>query len=87
MNNKELMINLKEVLVGLLVMIFLISCAYIPFTLINKLNNIEDRLDRANVEYQFVVTDDSLTVYDNNRVVGTVKIEGQLDSLIIADNK
>ena len=38
-------------------------------------------------EYQFIVTDDSLTVYDGDRTVGTVKIQGQLDSLIIEDNK
>lgn len=46
-----------------------------------------DRYGRADVEYQFVVTDDSLTVFDKDRVVGTVKLEGQLDSLIINDNQ
>jgi hypothetical protein len=38
-------------------------------------------------EYQFVVTDDSVTVYDVNRIVGTIKLEGQLDSLITLDNQ
>jgi hypothetical protein len=42
-------------------------------------------------EYLFVVTDDSITVYDRQmdceRIVGTVKLEGQLDSLITADNQ
>jgi len=28
-----------------------------------------------------------ITVYDNNHIVGTVKIEGQLDSLIMLDNQ
>ena len=37
-------------------------------------------------EYQMNVTDDSITVYDGARIVGTVKIEGQLDSLINFDN-
>lgn len=37
-------------------------------------------------EYQMNVTDDSITIYDGNRVVGTVKIQGQLDSLITLDN-
>ena len=37
--------------------------------------------------YQFYVTDDSITVYDYGRIVGTVKLEGQLDSLIIDDNQ
>lgn len=38
-------------------------------------------------EYQFIVTDDSVTVYDSNRIVGTIKLEGQLDSLITLDNQ
>ena len=37
-------------------------------------------------EYQFTVTDDSLTVYDGKRAVGTIKIDGTLDSLINLDN-
>ena len=38
-------------------------------------------------EYQFIVTDDSVTVYDSKRIVGSIKLEGQLDSLITEDNK
>jgi hypothetical protein len=38
-------------------------------------------------EYQFIVTDDSVTVYDYERIVGTIKLEGQLDSLITLDNQ
>ena len=38
-------------------------------------------------EYQFIVTDDSVTVYDYGRVVGTIKSDGSLDSLIILDNQ
>lgn len=38
-------------------------------------------------EYQFTITDDSLSVYDYNRYVGTVKIEGQLKQLINKDNE
>jgi hypothetical protein len=42
-------------------------------------------------EYLFTVTDDSITVYDRTmdceRTVGTVKLEGQLDSLITLDNQ
>lgn len=38
-------------------------------------------------EYQFTVTDDSVTVYDASRIVGTIKLEGQLDSLITLDNQ
>ena len=38
-------------------------------------------------EYQFIVTDDSVQVFDNKRIVGTIKLEGQLDSLINLDNQ
>lgn len=38
-------------------------------------------------EYQFTVTDDSITVTDFGREVGTVKIEGQLKQLIDKDNE
>lgn len=38
-------------------------------------------------EYQMIVTDDSVQVFDNERVVGTIKLEGQLDSLITLDNQ
>ncbi len=38
-------------------------------------------------EYQFIVTDDSVTVYDGIDTLGTIKLEGQLDSLITIDNQ
>ena len=47
---------------------------------------IDDRLNRMAVEYQFVVTDSTMTVYDGSRVVGDVRIEGELNDLINADN-
>lgn len=41
--------------------------------------------DRA---YSFDVSDDSIFVYtEDDKFVGGVKLEGQLDSLIIADNE
>lgn len=67
--------------------ILLVLCCYLLFRSFGTLENINGRLDRANVEYQFVVTDTIITVYDDNRIVGSVKLEGQLDSLIIADNE
>jgi len=38
-------------------------------------------------EYQFIVVDDSVDVFDGKRFVGTVELQGQLDSLITEDNK
>jgi hypothetical protein len=38
-------------------------------------------------EYQFTTTDDSISVQDFDRYVGTVKLEGQLKQLIDQDNE
>lgn len=38
-------------------------------------------------EYQFVVTDDSVSVTDYDRHVGTIKLDGELEKLITNDNK
>lgn len=38
-------------------------------------------------EYQFTVTDDSISIHDFDRYVGTVKLEGQLKQLLIKDNE
>lgn len=73
--------------IGIIVSIVFILCTYISFRSVQTLDGINSRLDRANVEYQFVVTDDSLTVFDKNRVVGTVKLQGQLKYLLIQDNQ
>jgi hypothetical protein len=77
---------MKEFVV-IAVSIVLTLCTYMLFRSFGELKSINDRLDRANVEYQFVVTDSTITVWDNNRLVGNVKLEGQLDSLIMADNE
>lgn len=50
------------------------------------LGSVEDRFDRLNTEYQMVVTDSTVTVFDANRVVGTVKLEGELCDLMVSDN-
>lgn len=69
------------------VIVLLTITAIVSYKSISTLQAVSARLDRANVEYQFVVTDSTITVWDHNRPVGTVKLEGQLDSLIIADNQ
>jgi hypothetical protein len=40
-----------------------------------------------NEEYQFIVTDDSVSVKDYDRHVGTIKLDGELERLINNDNK
>jgi hypothetical protein len=43
-------------------------------------------LEQNPAEYQFVVTDNSISITDFGRKVGTVKLEGQLKELINKDN-
>jgi predicted acetyltransferase len=64
-----------------------LSSLYVSSRAVDTLDKINSRINRASTEYQFVVTDTMMTVWDNNRYVGLVKIEGELDSLIIADNE
>jgi hypothetical protein len=44
-------------------------------------------LSRKGVEYQFIVTDDSATIYDGPRTIGTIKLTGELSNLINEDNE
>jgi hypothetical protein len=44
-------------------------------------------LEQNAAEYQFIVTDDSITVKDFGKQVGSVKLEGQLKQLINEHNK
>ena len=44
-------------------------------------------LEQNPAEYQFIVTDDSITVKDFGKQVGTIKLEGQLKELINEHNK
>lgn len=67
--------------------IVLLLVSYVSLRSIQTLDSINNRLNRANAEYQFVLSQDSITVFDNNRLVGTVRLEGQLDSLMVADNE
>lgn len=75
--------NLYAIAVGLLIIIGTLVSIYI----VNRVDGIDDRLNRANSEYQMVIEDDSLILFDGDRLVGKVKLQGQLDSLIIEDNQ
>ena len=44
-------------------------------------------LDYQGPEYQFIVTDDSVSVSNFGKPVGTIKLEGQLKQLINQDNE
>ena len=59
--------------------LFIVSC-FLLYSCAQKNN-------RADIEYQLIVIDDSIILYDQNRIVGKVKLEGELDNLIINDNQ
>lgn len=66
--------------------LFLTVNGYLCYESISTLKSVEDHTNRLNTEYQMVVTDSTITVYDASRIVGTVKLEGELNDLIASDN-
>jgi len=50
-------------------------------------DSIMSNISMSNIAYQFIIVDDSIVVYDYSRLVGTVKLQGALDSLINLDNQ
>lgn len=77
----------STIVLGATGVVLLIMLFYVFFKSVQTLDGINNRLNRAQVEYQFILSQDSITVFDNNRLVGTVRLEGQLDSLMVADNE
>lgn len=71
-----------------IIMLFIIISLLTSVYIVNRIDNMGKRLDRANTEYQFIIDEeDSIIVFDKERLVGSVKLEGQLDSLMIKDNE
>jgi hypothetical protein len=74
-------LNLKKVLLVLAIIIGLVialtSCSTVGKCTLKHVDP---------SEYQMIVTDDSAIIYDGKRFVGTIKLNGSLDSLIIEDN-
>jgi hypothetical protein len=79
----------KETLtVGLIILTCLMSVYLILDHLLTKQETHVIRCEHPNREYSFDVIDDSISVYtEDDKLVGTVLMEGQLDSLIIMDNQ
>ena len=78
---------MKDKIFTLCIVLFLVAGLYFSVKTTSTLQSINQRLDRQNIEYQMVVEDDSIIIFDKNRFVGKVKIQGQLDSLILEDNQ
>lgn len=67
-----------------------VLCLGLLVASIQTLNKVEERIERMNrmsVEYQIVITDTTVSVYDDNRFVGEVRLEGELKHLINNDNQ
>ena len=78
---------MKDKIFTLCIVLFLVAGLYFSLQTNKTLQSINQRLDRQNMEYQMVVEDDSIIIFDKNRFVGKVKIQGQLNNLIIEDNQ
>jgi len=73
------------------ILLALISCVWFTLLACSIILNVCQYREREiyvnPAEYQFVVTDDSITVKDFGKQVGTIKLEGQLKELINQHNK
>ncbi len=78
---------MKDKILTGLIFLFVLIGLYLSLKITKDLNTVNQRIDRINMEYQIVSTDDSIFVYDDNRYVGGIRSEGQLDSLMTEDNK
>lgn len=59
---------------------------FLLITCIGVLNRVKDTL-ADDTQFQFVVTDTMMTVYNGSTYVGTVRVQGQLDSLLVDYNQ
>jgi hypothetical protein len=62
-------------------------CLYIGYLSILAHRQTSERIDRANVEFQIVVEDSTITVWDKEMFIGRVKLQGELDSLMVDVNQ
>lgn len=64
---------------------FCVLCILLLFTCISLVNSVNHHIDET--EFQFTVTDSLMTVYNGDTYVGTVRVQGQLDSLLVDYNQ
>lgn len=62
-----------------------VLCIFLLLTCIGLMNIIKPKIN--DTEFQFVVTDSMMSVYNNDMYVGTVRVQGQLDSLLVDYNQ
>lgn len=77
----------KDLIPGLLLASLVSVMVYAMITCITRPPLVQ-HCNHPNKEYAFDVTDDSIFVYtEDDKFVGGVKLQGQLDSLIFMDNQ
>lgn len=68
--------------------LFLIATSIVlSIVTFNKITATDERINRLNYEYQLVVEDNIVKVFDGNRYVGKALLQGELNELIISDNQ
>jgi hypothetical protein len=77
---------MKDKMLTGLILLFVITGLYFSLKITKDLNAVNERIDRQNMEYQLIIDDDSIIIFDKERPVGKVKCQGQLDSLLVEDN-
>jgi hypothetical protein len=77
---------MKDKILTGLIFLFVLIGLYLSLKITKDLNAVNDRINRQNTEYQLVIDHDSIILFDKNRPVGKVKLEGELATLLIEDN-
>jgi hypothetical protein len=77
---------MKDKILSGLIFLFVLIGLYLSLKITRDLNAVNDRINRQNFEYQLVIDDDSIILFDKNRPVGKVKLEGDLEVLLMEDN-
>lgn len=72
---------MKDYLIGTV----LVLCMFLLFTCIGLVNSVNHHCDET--QFQFTVTDSLMSVYNGSTYVGTVRVQGQLDSLLVDYNQ
>ena len=77
----------KDLIPGLLIVTLVITMVYAMVMSMMR-THVVKHCNHTNREYSFDVVDDSVFVYtEDDKLVGGIQLDGQLDSLITADNQ
>ena len=77
---------MKDKILTGLIFLFVLIGLYLSLKITRDLNAVNERINRQNFEYQLVIDHDSIILFDKNRPVGKVKLEGDLQVLLMEDN-